>query len=190
MADKENEIPDDLAGLTDDERRKRGRAPDPVLPGQQAPAYTVPTPVNISFVLWIASGVVLVAGQILFLVEKQRLIDAVIKATNEAKAPGPKPSPADIAAGMTTFLWTLLVGAVVFSLLIALFAYKARQGTRSARSVVTALAIFEAIFPLLFLPQALLPFLVVSLLLAVVALILMYLPSVAAYFPKVGRKVN
>ncbi|GAA4541544.1 hypothetical protein [Amycolatopsis samaneae] len=193
MAEKDSaseNAPDDLAGLTDDELRKRGRAPDPVLPGQQKPKYQVPTPVTVSVVLWIASGAVLIAGQIALLVVKQQLIDAIVKTTNESTAPGPKPSPADIAAGTTTLVWTLFVGAVVFALLVALFAYKARQGTRSARSVLTGLAILEAVFELVFFRGGLNAFLLVSLLLAVIALILMYLPSVATYFPKVGKKVN
>ncbi|MFE0028142.1 hypothetical protein [Amycolatopsis sp. NPDC059021] len=189
MADKENETADDLAGLTDDERRKRGRAPDPVLPGQQTPTYTVPTPVNVSVGLWILSGLLLVAGQVALLLLKQQLIDAIVKTTNEAKTSGPKPTPADIAAGTTTLLWTLFVGSLVFALLVALFAYKARQGTRSARSVLTGLAIFEAVFQLAFFRDGLSLFMLLSLLLAVIALVLMYLPSVAAYFPKVGRKV-
>ena len=67
-----------------------------------------------------------------------------------------------------------------------LFAYKAREGTRSARTVLTGLAVLSVLFQLLFL-QGL--FADVSALLLVIALVLLYLPRVAEYFPKVGKKL-
>ncbi|MEC3975331.1 hypothetical protein [Amycolatopsis sp. H20-H5] len=173
---------DNTADRTDDERRSLGQAPDPVLPGQTAPVYDVPRLVAVSFWFWIASGVVLIAGQVYSLIIKQQLIDALVKQTND-----PNLSPAKIASGTTTLLWTLFGGAVVFAVLLALFAYKAREGTRSARSVLTVLAILAVLFQAVVFRS---PITVLSALLLVIALLLLYLPASTDYFPKVGRKLS
>ncbi len=180
---------DSTADETDDERRARGMAPDPVLPGQEKPTIAVPMPVAISFWLWIAAGVTLVTGQILLLTMKQRLIDEVVKQIASQPIPGQPADPAQVASGLTTLLWMLLIGSIAFAVLFGLFAYKAREGTRSARSVLTGLAIFLVIIELVFFRGALNLFLLLSTLLAAIALMLMYLPSVMNHFPKVGRKL-
>ncbi|WP_410656748.1 hypothetical protein [Amycolatopsis sp. lyj-112] len=180
---------DSTADETDDERRVRGMAPDPILPGQKPPAITVPTPVALSFWLWVAAGVVLVAGQVTLLVMKQELIDGVLKQIKENPVPGQPVDPAQVAGGLETLLWLLLGGAVTFAVLFALFAYKAREGTRSARTVLTVGAIFLVLVELLFFRGALNLFLLLATLLVAIALLLMYLPSVANHFPKVGREL-
>ncbi|SFW48305.1 hypothetical protein [Amycolatopsis australiensis] len=177
MADTE-----DLSGLTDDERRKLGRSPDPVLPGQPAPKANPPGAVQASFWLWLAGGLVLIGGQVFTLAIKQQLIDALVRQSRER---GQQVDAAAIANGATTAFWLLLGGAVVFSLLIALFAYKAREGTRSARTVLTGFAVACVLFQLgIFysVPS------IIATLLFVIALVLMYLPAVAGYFPKAGKK--
>ncbi|WP_439385952.1 hypothetical protein [Amycolatopsis lexingtonensis] len=177
MEDKE-----DLTGLTDDERRKKGRSPDPVLPGQQAPKATPPRPVAVSFWLWLAGGVVLILSYVQLLSSKSAVIDQFVKATTD-----PKYTPQMIADGVTALLWYLLGGAVVFVLLFLLFAYKAREGTRSARTVLTILPIVMLLLIMTIAP--IINYLtLVSVLVFVIALVLMYLPSVAGYFPKAGRK--
>jgi hypothetical protein len=173
---------EDLSGLTDDERRKMGRSPDPLLPGESAPKAAPPGPVQASFWLWLIGGVVLIGGQVLTLALKQQLIDQLIKQNREA---GRQVDPAAVAGGTTTFVWLLFVGAVVFALLIALFAYKAREGTRSARTVLTGLAIACVLFQFAFFSN--LPSLL-AVLVFVIALVLLYLPSVSGYFPKAGKK--
>ncbi|WP_158886522.1 hypothetical protein [Amycolatopsis anabasis] len=166
---------------SDDQRRARGLPPAPSVPGEQRPSVDPPKPVNISFGLWLASGVVSIIGFAVILIGKQGFIDELVKANKD-----PRISPEQIASGTTALLWVLFVGAVVFALLFALFAYKAREGTRSARTVLFVLTVITVIF------QAMLFFSLVTLLamlLAVVALVLMFLPSVSDYFPKVGRKL-
>lgn len=180
---------DSTADESDDERRARGMAPDPILPGQEPPKITVPKPVQISFWLWIAAGVVLVTGQVVLLSLKQRLIDEVVKQIATQPIQGRPLDPAQVASGLNTLLWTLLVGSVVFAALFALFAFKAREGTRSARSVLTALAIFLVLVELIFFRGALNLFLLLTTLLTAIALMLMYLPSVSDHFPKAGRKL-
>ncbi|OXM53321.1 hypothetical protein [Amycolatopsis alba] len=180
---------DSKTGETDDERRKRGRAPDPILPGMVPPKITAPKPVAISFWLWILAGVVLVAGQIALLVLKQELIDGILKNLKEHPVDGQPADPALVASGVTTLLWMLFGGAITFAVLFALFAYKAREGTRSARTVLTVGAVFLVLVELLVLGGSLNVFLLVATLLVAIALILMYLPSVSDYFPKVGRNL-
>ncbi|MEV6911734.1 hypothetical protein [Amycolatopsis sp. NPDC051071] len=180
---------DSTADETDDERRVRGRAPDPILPGQKAKKITVPKPVAISFWLWIGAGVVLIVGQIALLALKQQLTDGVVKQVTANPVPGQPLDPAQIASGIEKLLWLLLAGAVTFAVLFALFAYKAREGTRSARTVLTVGAVFLVLVELLVLRGALNVFLLVATLLVAIALILMYLPSVSDHFPKVGREL-
>ncbi|RSN58430.1 hypothetical protein DMH01_20405 [Amycolatopsis sp. WAC 04182] len=172
---------------TDDERRKRGMSPDPILPGQKPPKITVPKPVAISFWLWILAGVVLVAGQIALLVLKDELTEGILKQIRENPVPGQPADPAQVASGVNTLLWMLFGGALTFAVLFALFAYKAREGTRSARTVLTVGAVFLVLVELLILRGSLNVFLLVSTLLVAIALVLMYLPSVSDHFPKVGR---
>jgi magnesium-transporting ATPase (P-type) len=173
---------EDLTGLTDDERRRLGRSPDPVLPGQPSTAVDPPGPVRVSFWVWLAGGVVLIGGQVFTLAIKQQLIDALIRQNRES---GQQVDAVALANGATTAFWLLLGGSVVFSLLIVLFAYKAREGTRSARTVLTGFAVACVLFQagiFFSIPS------VIATLLFVIALVLMYLPAVAGYFPKAGRK--
>jgi hypothetical protein len=137
--------------------------------------------VKVSFWLWIASGVIYIAGYIVILASKQTIIDSIVKGNKD-----PKISADTIASSVTTLLWMLVTGAVVFAVLFALFAYKAREGTRSARTVLTVLFVLTLAFQFL-LQLGLVT--VLAQLLALIALLLMYLPSVQGYFPKVGRKL-
>ncbi|MEQ0563193.1 hypothetical protein ABJI51_29300 [Amycolatopsis sp. NEAU-NG30] len=180
MADKDTT--EDLDGLTDDERRKRGRSPDPVLPGQQAPKANPPRPVAVSFWLWLGGGVLLILSYVQLLSSKSAIIDQIVKATHD-----PKITPEAIADGVTNVLWYLLGGSVVFTLLFLLFAYKAREGTRSARTVLTILPIVMVL--LIFTVAPILNYLTLaSILVFVIAVVLLYLPSVTGYFPKAGPK--
>ncbi|MFF0148218.1 hypothetical protein ATK36_2845 [Amycolatopsis sulphurea] len=170
-------------GLTDDERRKQGRAPDPVLPGQSVAKAQPPSQVQIAFVLILVGAVVLLAGQIVTILLKQQLIDDAIRHGTES---GQKFDPDDVAANADTLIWALFVGALCFGALMSLFAWKAREGTRSARTVVALLIAVGLVFQLGLVRSV---FSVVSSLALVIALILLYLPKVAEYFPKAGKKL-
>lgn len=173
---------DDLSGLTDDERRKLGRAPDPVLPGQLASKAAPPRPVWWSFWLWLGGGVLLFLSYVQLLSSKSAVIAQFVEGTKDSKY-----SPQMIADGVTTLLWYLLGGSVVFVLLFLLFAYKAREGTRSARTVLTILPIVMLVLIMVIAP--IINFLTLAAVLVfVVALVLLYLPSVAGYFPKAGKR--
>ncbi|WUL72136.1 hypothetical protein OG943_39760 [Amycolatopsis sp. NBC_00345] len=171
-------------GLTSDRLRVKGRSPDPVLPGQTAPVVNPPTPVKFSFWLWIAAGVVVIVGQAYTLLIKDQLITELVKQNQQGT--GQKVAPDQIASGTNTLVWLLLIGGVVFAVLLGLFAWKAREGTRSARSVLTGLAIVCVLFQIVIFYNF---FTLIAAFLLLIALVLMYLPGVAEYFPKVGKKL-
>ncbi|WUV60381.1 hypothetical protein OG371_18275 [Amycolatopsis sp. NBC_01480] len=177
---KQTETP----GQFSDRLRAQGRSPDPVLPGQSAPVVNPPTPVKVSFWLWIAAGVVVIIGQAYTLLIKDQLITELVKQNQQGT--GQKVAPDQIASGTNTLVWLLLIGAVVFAVLLGLFAWKAREGTRSARSVLTGLAIVCVLFQIVIFYNF---FTLIAAFVLLIALVLMYLPSVASYFPKVGKKL-
>lgn len=141
-----------------------------------------PTPVKVSFVLWILSGLVLMAGFGFTLTARQEIVDTLIDMNTD-----PRVTDEQIASGTTSLLWVLFIGAVVFAALFALFAYKAREGTRSARTVLTVLAAIVLIFQMILFSNLIT---LAAAFLAIVATVLMYLPSVAHYFPKVSKSLR
>lgn len=170
------------ADETDDQRRARGLPPAPSLPGDERPKVNPPTPVKVSFALFLVAGLVLIAGFGLTLTAKQEIIDTLVEMNNDEQ----RISNEQIASGTTTLLWTLLFGAVVFAVLFALFAYKAREGTRSARTVLTVLAVVLLLFQLLLFSNLVT---LAAAFLALVATALLYLPTVQDYYPKVPKSL-
>jgi len=155
--------PDDAPVMpTADEAAATWRAPD-----------QRPTPVRYSLVVWITAGACGVINAIILLSNKQDLIDTWIRTkerdiTNE-----------QIAQGANTLLWTFMVAAVVFAALFTLFAYKAQDGIRRARLMLTMLCLITVLFYFLIQPT---PFGLMAALLAAVATVLLYLPSSNTYF--------
>ncbi|HEY0452226.1 hypothetical protein [Actinophytocola sp.] len=135
---------------------------------------TTPRILRVSLYLWAAAGVVGIFGGILMLMNKQGLINDVVKANKD-----PKITPQQIADGMTTLLWMHMVVTVVFAVLFGLFAYKAQEGVRRARMMLTVVVVIVVIFYyVLFRTQAGL----LSALLAAIATALMYTPAARDYF--------
>jgi hypothetical protein len=132
-----------------------------------------PTPVRYSLVVWITAGACGVLNAIILLANKQSLIDSWIR-TKE-----PNVSNEQIARGASTLLWMFMIAAVVFAVLFTLFAYKAQDGIRRARLMLTLLCLLTVLFYFLILPT---PFGLMAALLAAAATVLMYLPSSNRYF--------
>lgn len=168
---------------SDDQRRTDGLPPAPAMPGDAPRVVDPPKPVNVSFGLWIASGLAMVAGYVITLLNKDVIIAELVEVTGNSDI-----SEEQIASGTTSFLWAALVGAIAFAAMFALFAYKAREGTRSARTVLTVLAVITMIFQLLLFGHRV--FGSISVLLSVVAVALLYLPSVSGYFPKIPKSLR
>ncbi|MFD8497142.1 hypothetical protein [Amycolatopsis sp. NPDC059657] len=141
-----------------------------------------PTEVKLSFWLWVAAAVFTAAAFVSLFVLRQHFIDEQVKNNTDPKATVDK-----IANGATYFLLAMLIGAVVMGCLFVLFAYKAREGTRSARTVLTGLLIADVLFLILFKRTG--AAFLFGPLFGLIALLLMYLPKVQPYFPKVGRQL-
>ncbi len=152
------------------------------MPGQRRDTPSPPTPVAVSFWLFVASGVVLVAGFGYTLLRKQELVDALVEINTDQSI-----TREQIEAGATNLLWTLFVGAIVFAVLFGLFAWKAREGARSARTVLTVLAAVTLIFQMVLFNSLIT---LAAVFLAVVGTVLLWLPSVRQYFPKAGRSLR
>lgn len=167
------------ADESDDQRRARGLPPAPQLPGEPDPERPEPPKqVNTGFGLIVAASVVLVLAFVLQLLDKDALTEQLIPQNTDQNI-----TNAQIAAGVESMLWALVVGAIAVGGLMVLFAWKARQGTRSARTVVTVLVVVIALFSLLGGGYVV----IVAVLLALCGAALMYLPSVDPYFPRVVK---
>ncbi|EHY89949.1 hypothetical protein [Saccharomonospora azurea] len=164
------------SGESDDERRAKGLPPEP---GTGARRATPPTPVSVAFWLYVAGGLLLVAAFGYTLTQQESVSNALIDLNTSDTL-----DEEQIRTGVTTLLWTMFVAAVAFAILFALFGWRAREGNRSSRTILTVLAAITLLIQLLLFPTSI-PILVAAFL-AVVATALLYLPSVADYFPRPG----
>ncbi|MCA1655796.1 MAG: hypothetical protein LC635_05020 [Pseudonocardiaceae bacterium] len=106
---------------------------------------------------------------------KQEIIDATIARGTETDL-----TPQQIADGITQVLWVVLIASVTFTVFLALFSYKATEGTRRARTLVTVVSVIVVLFHLLFNPN---PSGILSAFLGLVGLSLLWSRSARAYFP-------
>ncbi|OLT48772.1 hypothetical protein BJF85_11680 [Saccharomonospora sp. CUA-673] len=165
------------ADESDDQRRARGLPPEPRRPGDPEPE--APKPVHVAYWLLVAAAVVLTLAFVVDLLNREAFTAALIERNTEDGI-----ADEQIAAGVESMLWSLIVGAAAVGALLVLFGWKARQGTRSARTVVTVLVVLMALFSLLGGGYLV----IVAVLLALAGSALMYLPSVDHYFPKVLKR--
>ncbi|MPY82942.1 MAG: hypothetical protein GEV00_06375 [Actinophytocola sp.] len=148
-----------------------------------------PQLVRISVLLWVAAAIVTVAGFVLMLSSQRQIVAALLNAYEVARNAGESIanrdlSEADIAAGVPGLLWSLVVGSVMIAGLIGLFAYRVREGTRSARTALLALTLVLLVF-VFGMPGVFVNLVhVIGLALAVIALVLLYLPAAAEYLPR------
>lgn len=168
-------------GADDEQRRADGYSPAPRPLGEQHEPVYAPTAVNVAAGLWAAAAVLLIAGAVLTLLNKEQIVAEFV-----GRAQGRRIPAEQIADGAGMALWVLLIGAIAYAGLIGLFAYKAREGTRSARSVLTGLAAVLVLGQFVLFPNILT---VAAALAAVAALVLMYLPSVAEHYPRVPKSL-
>jgi len=171
-------------------RPKAGKAPrirddEPVMPtaaeaamrAQAKRRFEEPPPrtLRLSFYFFIASGLIWLASMVLSLYYKQDFIDAQIEASKDTDL-----TPEQIANGITQLLWIVTIAAVTFTVFLGLFGYKATEGTRRARTLVTIFGTVLVLFQLLFngTPPAIL-----SAMFCLVGLGLLWSPSARRYFP-------
>ncbi|MFI6024070.1 hypothetical protein [Amycolatopsis magusensis] len=152
--------------------------PEPDAPAPPRPP--VPQPVRVSWYLWIAACVVMVSGFGYSLADEPRVVSLMLEQPRD-----PRVTAAQVSAGVHASLWQFLVGAVVFALLFLLFAWKAQDGTRSARSVLTVLAGATIVFQAVIYPNWVK---VAACALIVAATACLYLPGARPYFPKLPKR--
>ncbi|HEU5469823.1 MAG TPA: hypothetical protein VFV67_04165 [Actinophytocola sp.] len=154
--------------MTETPDRPADDQPPPDLP----PIDPRPAPVRYAFVLWLLAGLFSIVNAIYLFTTKQDLIDVSVRLNPDV--------PYDqIARGANTLLWMFMIGAVAFAALFALFAYKAQDGTRRARLMLTMLCTLTVLFYFLILNTL---FGLMTALLAIIATVLLYLPKSNFYF--------
>lgn len=178
--------PDEADSTSDREReREREAAGLPPSPGSGGdPPADMPRPVRVSFWLWVATAVTLVASFLIMLLRQEQILEDVLEGGLQEGI-----SADQIAAALPAVLGTLTLGGVAVALLMLLFAYKMRDGTRSARSVLVALTVLLIVFYAVMMPY-LNPVTLLAVLLACAALVLVHLPHVASYFPKLPKRTR
>jgi hypothetical protein len=134
-----------------------------------------PRTLRISFYFFLLSGLVWLISMVASVILKQSLIDAEIKRNQN-----PDLTPEMIANGVTQILWIVLVASLTFAVFLGLFGYKATEGTRRARTLVTIFSVVLVLFHLLLNGT---PAGILSAMCALVGLALLWSPSARAYFP-------
>ncbi len=168
------------------EKAPRVRADDePVMPTAREAAlraqakrrFEEPAPrtLRISFYFFVAAGLIWLASMVISLIYKQDIIDAQIEASRDTDL-----TPDQIANGVTQILWIVTIAALTFTVFLGLFGYKATEGTRRARTLVTIFGTILVLFHLLLngTPPGIL-----SAMFCLVGLALLWSPSARKYFP-------
>ncbi len=139
-----------------------------------------PTPVQVSFWIWIASAVLTVLGGLLVLTQRDEML-ALLR-----QQPGATSlTEQQLQATVNLTLGVSVVIYVVIGLLYVLFAVKMRAGRNWARIVLTVLTVLS----LLSLAQGTIDVVgLIGVLAAVVAVVLLYLKPANDYFNLVRRQ--
>ncbi|WP_436492572.1 hypothetical protein [Actinokineospora sp. HUAS TT18] len=132
-----------------------------------------PTVVRVAFWVWVAAGLAGVVGSVLFFALRSRLIDETLKQK-------PELNRVQLEQTATGLSWWLLLGSIMFLGFFILLAYKARGGTRKARTLLVTVGVFAALFQYTIGRVGILGLL--SALLIVVGLGLLYMPKSRAFF--------
>jgi hypothetical protein len=134
-----------------------------------------PRTLRFSFYFFTASGLVWLVSMVASLIFKNDIINAEIERNQN-----PDITPEQIANAVTQILWIVTIAALAFTVFLALFGYKATEGTRKARTLVTIFSTMLVIFHLLLNGTSLG---ILSALLSLIALALLWSRSARAYLP-------
>jgi hypothetical protein len=134
-----------------------------------------PRMLRFSFYFFTAAGLVWLVSMVVSLFYKQTIIDNQIKANQN-----PDITPEQITSAINQLLWILIIASLAFTVFLGLFGYKATEGTRRARTLVTIFAAIMVLFHVLLAPSQLG---ILSALLAITGLALLWSPSSRKYFP-------
>jgi hypothetical protein len=131
-----------------------------------------PAVVRYSFWAWIAAGAIGLIDGILLWSVKNVLVDQAIKQNPTLNAD-------QIRSGANNLVLFVMVSAVLFAALYVYFAYRARDGVKSARTTLLIVGIVHLVLSLLIPVSYLVLFGVV---LSIIGIILLYLPAARAYY--------
>jgi hypothetical protein len=152
-------------------------APPPSDYGQRQPAYAPPTEIMASFWCYIGAAVLVVVGGLLYLGDKQTVLDTLRTANNTSLTESQLESLASVTVALVA------VFAVIVAGLYALFAFKLRAGRNWARIVLTIIAALDLLGLLSGRGGAAVGY--IGALAAVVGCVLSYLPNSGRYFAAV-----
>jgi MFS family permease len=134
-----------------------------------------PRALRFSLYFFVASGGIWLLSMVASLIYKQDIINNEIKRNTD-----PKITADQIAGAVNQILWIVTVAAIAFTVFLALFGYKAREGARRARTLVTIFSVVLILFHLLLNGTQLG---ILSAMFALVGLALLWSPSSRKYFP-------
>jgi hypothetical protein len=134
-----------------------------------------PRTLRFSFYFFTAAGLIWLLSMVASLIYKQDIINNEIKRNQN-----PEISPEQISSAVNQILWIVTVAALAFTVFLALFGYKATEGTRRARTLVTIFSVMLVLFHLLLNGTQLG---ILSAMFALVGLALLWSPSARKYFP-------
>ena len=132
-----------------------------------------PAPVRYAFVVWVLAGAFGIANVVDLFVHKQQIVDVWMRTKD------PKVTNEQVVSSVTALLWMLLVAAVVFTVFFTLFAYKAQDGVRRARLLLTMLCLVSVAFYVTLMRTT---FGLTAALLTLIGAAMLYLPKSNAYF--------
>jgi hypothetical protein len=167
-------------GATPDDSKpgkQRGRADQPPTAAgasQRRSEPPRPAVVRYAVIVWVTAGAVGVLNGLLLLLNKGALTDLYVNANRD-----PNITNDQIARRVTTSVWAILVISVVLAVLFTLSAYKAQDGARRARLMLTLLCVIVVVFYNLLVQT---PAGLLSGLLALAGAVLLYLPKANEYF--------
>jgi hypothetical protein len=139
-----------------------------------------PRMLKFSFYFFLAAGLVWLISMIVTLVLKDQIIVGEVDRNKN-----PDLTPDQIASGVSQILWVVTIAAVTFAVFLGLFGYKATEGTRRARTLVTIVATVMILFHLLLNGTV---FGILSAFLALLGLALLWSPTARTYFPPRDRR--
>jgi hypothetical protein len=137
-----------------------------------------PNPVKIAFWIWVVSAVVNIVGGLLVIGQK----DTFVRSLQQHPPKGVNPSQYDSIASASIAVTS--TGAIIFAALYVLLAWAMLTGRNWARITLTALTVIGVLFTL-FSGTSL--YTLIGLVVALLALALLYLPVSGEYFAAAKR---
>lgn len=156
-------------------------AAPPINLDNDADRIAPPTPVLVSFWIWIAGAALSVIGGVIEIFQRNAIINSLAKAKPAGVSRDQYPQIANLTITVTVIV------ALVFAALYVLFAFRIREGRNWARGVLTVLTVLGVVYDVLDVNSLSLST-IVSALIAIVAVILLYVPASSAFFAAVRAR--